>query len=160
MCLFIFLCSCVFFVFTVCFFMPVVGFVGLVCTLLVRLFAYRDASFSIWETTGTVLSAVVVGGAAAVVWSVRRLRNRASSIPPTLVLAVTAPDRPQGINSQPASQQAIQPFPSCLPPRRFHPYARNPLRKRFFVGCSSPFMRLSEHVMALRACWKRCLPGR
>ena len=36
----------------------------------------------------------------------------------------------------------------------------NPPPKRFLVACSSPFMRLAGHLMALRAWCKRCLPGR
>ena len=39
------------------------------------------------------------------------------------------------------------------------PYARPP-HKRFFVRCSSPFMRLAEHLKALRARCKQCLLGR
>ena len=36
----------------------------------------------------------------------------------------------------------------------------SPPHKRFIVGCRSPFMRLAEHLTALRACCKQCLPGR
>ena len=40
-----------------------------------------------------------------------------------------------------------------------HPYS-SPPHKRFLVGCSSPFMRLAEHLTALRAWCKQCLLGR
>ena len=33
------------------------------------------------------------------------------------------------------------------------------LEKRFLVDCSSPFVRLAEHLTALRAWCTRCLPG-
>ena len=36
----------------------------------------------------------------------------------------------------------------------------NPPQKRILVGCSSPFMRLAEHITALRAWCKQCMPGR
>ena len=36
---------------------------------------------------------------------------------------------------------------------------KNPL-SHLTVGCSSPFMRLAEHLTALRAWCKQCLPGR
>ena len=36
----------------------------------------------------------------------------------------------------------------------------NPPQKRVFVGCSSRFMRLAQHVTALRAWCKQCLPAR
>ena len=32
----------------------------------------------------------------------------------------------------------------------------NPPQKRFLVGCSSPFMRLAQHLTALRAWCKQC----
>ena len=32
--------------------------------------------------------------------------------------------------------------------------------KPFFGGCSPPFMRLAQHLTALKACCKQCLPGR
>ena len=35
----------------------------------------------------------------------------------------------------------------------------SPARTRFSVGCSSAFMRLAEHLTALRACWTQRLPG-
>ena len=44
--------------------------------------------------------------------------------------------------------------------RRCYPYARNSTQKRFLVGCSSPFMRLTQNLTTLRASCKRCLPGR
>ena len=35
-----------------------------------------------------------------------------------------------------------------------------PPLNRFLVGCSSPFMRLVQHLTALRKAWcKKCLPG-
>ena len=36
----------------------------------------------------------------------------------------------------------------------------SPPQKRFFVGCSSPFMRLAQHLTALRGWWKQSLPHR
>ena len=42
---------------------------------------------------------------------------------------------------------------------RCHPLA-SPPHKRFLIGCSSPFMRLAEHLTAPRAWCKQCLPGR
>ena len=35
-----------------------------------------------------------------------------------------------------------------------------PPQRRFIVGCSSTFMLLSQHLTALRAWCKQCLPGR
>ena len=35
----------------------------------------------------------------------------------------------------------------------------NPSQKRFLTGRSSPFVRLAEHLTALRAWCKQCLPG-
>ena len=35
----------------------------------------------------------------------------------------------------------------------------SPSYERFLEGCSSPFMRLAEHLTALRAWCKQCLPG-
>ena len=37
---------------------------------------------------------------------------------------------------------------------------KSPPHKRFLVGCSSPFMRLAEHLTVLRAWCQRYLPGR
>ena len=36
---------------------------------------------------------------------------------------------------------------------------RSPSYERFLEGCSSPFMRLAEHLTALRVWCKQCLPG-
>ena len=36
----------------------------------------------------------------------------------------------------------------------------SPPRTRFLVGCSSPVMRLAQHLSALRAWCKQCPPGR
>ena len=36
----------------------------------------------------------------------------------------------------------------------------NAPQKRFVVGCSPPFMRLAQHLTALRAWCKQCLPRR
>ena len=36
----------------------------------------------------------------------------------------------------------------------------SPPHKWFIVECSSPFMRLAEHITANRAWCRRCLPGR
>ena len=36
---------------------------------------------------------------------------------------------------------------------------QRPSYERFLEGCSSPFMRLAEHVTARRAWCKQCLPG-
>ena len=43
--------------------------------------------------------------------------------------------------------------------RSCHSYA-SPPQNRFFVGCSSPFVRLTRHLTALRAWCKQYLPGR
>ena len=45
---------------------------------------------------------------------------------------------------------------------RCHPYARKSASEAVLsvIGCSSPFMRLSQHLTALRAWYKQCLPGR
>ena len=45
--------------------------------------------------------------------------------------------------------------------RRCHPVQESPPHKRFVVGCSSPFMRLAQHLKALRAwCKQGCLVGK
>ena len=36
---------------------------------------------------------------------------------------------------------------------------RSPSYEWFFEGCSSPFMRLADHLTALRAWCKQCPPG-
>ena len=41
--------------------------------------------------------------------------------------------------------------------RSCHPYA-SPPHRLFFVGCGSPFTRLAQHLTALRAWCKQCLP--
>ena len=43
--------------------------------------------------------------------------------------------------------------------RSCYPYASSP-QERFLVRCISPSMRLAEHLTALRAWCKQCLPGR
>ena len=44
--------------------------------------------------------------------------------------------------------------------RRCYPMQENPPPEGFQVGCSSPIMRLAEHLTALRAWGKQCLPDR
>ena len=44
--------------------------------------------------------------------------------------------------------------------RKVRARCQDPPHKRFLVGCCSPFMRLAEHLTALRAWCRRCLLGR
>ena len=39
-------------------------------------------------------------------------------------------------------------------------FQESPPRKRCLVGCTSPFMRLAQHLTALRTWCEQCLPGR
>ena len=76
--------------------------------------------------------------------STRHLR---AAVSPLLSLEVAAPENKEHGNCHPIRKKVRTRW-------------RSPPHKQFLQGFSSPFVQLAEHLTALRAWCKQCLPGR
>ena len=68
--------------------------------------------------------------------------------------AVDLPPPPLGHTRKPRNSLALSSKRKKVGTR-----CRSSSYERFLEGCSSPFMRLAEHLTALRAWYKQCLSG-
>ena len=84
---------------------------------------------------------------------------------PLTSTTVRAPNRytwaPHGLTTPPPlSFHEYPPPPPLIKCDAIMHVQESPPHKRFLVGCSPPSMRLAEHITALRAWCKQCLPRR